>query len=526
MSYKGLVAEIPLALDGLVGVKNLTEVLPTQLIATEAIAFTEGTITKEGGTLEYTSGTPFSTDKIIALHDWWPTEALQRIIAVDSAGNMKKDSGSGSFSTTLKTGLSTSALEGVFVEGGAESISANRKLFYFNGSNAVQVLSGDGATTSDIATPAADWATTKPRTGCLHEGRLWGFTAQRAYYSTLTNHEDFTGAGSGTMPVYPGEGEAIEAAVSFKGLLLVFKKPRGIYLIDTSDPDATKWRVKPLTRAVGIAGPNAWAMIDNDVAFMHEEGSVHLVSAVQEFGDMQASSLSDRMILAPFLRDNINEINIRSARAVYYYTKRELHFAVPGITSSVNNRRLVFDLTLWPDKPRARWSERDTCVSLALRKDSQGVERPIFGDDAGNIFLMDQTAKEENGAAYLGMFQTAHLDFGHLDPSLKSKRKNYEFLELIVEPTGNWSINVDVYLDGRFSQAIDFNLGVLGEVLGTFTLDVDQLGGGSVLNRRKRLLGSGRRISFVVKNAGLGQDFSIAKMLVYFTPGDEREQRT
>jgi hypothetical protein len=66
-------------------------------------------------------------------------------------------------------------------------------------------------------------------------------------------------------------------------------------------------------------------------------------------------------------------------------------------------------------------------------------------------------------------------------------------------------------------------MGVTGSDLGSFVLGTDVLAGTKILNKKRRLLGSGRRISIVGRNNGDSQDFSVAKFLIHFKAGNEAD---
>ena len=201
MSYDGDVIELPM-LGGLTGTRNQALIRPDQLIAARNVSFDTGTIRKMGGALKYNDTAITGDPTVIGGWDWIPSANVQRMVVVLDDGTIKKDSGAGTFPTTLASGLTVTDTVPTFVEGGKETAANNRKLFIFTGKNAVQMLDGDGATTAAIATPPADWsAANQPTCGANHEGRIWGAgnanDPHRVYYSTQTNHADFTGSGSG-----------------------------------------------------------------------------------------------------------------------------------------------------------------------------------------------------------------------------------------------------------------------------------------------------------------------------------------
>lgn len=525
MAYSGFIAELPIGFGGLVGTKNQAKIQPDQLIVARNVDYASGTIRKMGGAAKYNSTVITGAPSIIGGWDWWPTDGVQRMVVLTSAGNYLKDSGSGTFADTLATGLTTTDVVPVFVEGGKEVAANNRKLFLFTGKNAPRVLSGDGITATAIATPPADWSgANQPVSGTIHAGRLWAGgnlnDPHRVYYSTTGNQEDFTGAGSGSISVFPGEGEKIVSMTSFKGLLIVWKFPVGVYLIDTSDPSVANWKVEKLSIGVGGVSPAGFAQIDDDVIYLDASGNFQLLSATTEFGDMSSNNLSKITQIDSFMKDNLNSNMFSKTRAVYYSHKREAHFAMAVSNATTLNADMVVDFN--QQIPRYRFNDRDTNQSIWLRKDTDLVPRPVIGDNAGFVWKIDQNLRNKGGLGYASEFQTPHLDFGFLDQKLATKRKNGQFLELVVEPTGNWNLSVDIMWDGVVKQTVQFNMGTSGSSLGSFVLGTDVLGGGQVINRKRRIVGSGRRLSLVCRNTGANEDFSLIRFYLHFGVSDER----
>lgn len=522
MGFRGFIAEIPIGAAGMIGNTAHPTVSPDRLIDSNNIEYGTGVIRKEGGAAKYNSSA--TANGILGAWDWWPSSGTQRMVALDDAGNLLKDSGAGTFPVTLAAGLSSPAHVPIFVEGGKEAAANNRKLFILTGNNAVQVLAADGATTAALSAPPADWAgTNQPCTGCIHLGRFMGAgnlnDPHRVYASLATNHEDFT-----TTPlsyaVFPGEGDGIVAIYSFKGLLVVFKRPYGIYVVDTTDPSTANHTVSRLSQEIGIAGPGAGTIIDDDILFLEPGGEFNIVSAVQEFGNLGTQSLTDTLEMQDWIHENLNSNALNKTVATFYADKREAHFFVPGTGSSVPSIRFVFDYK--KNVPRIRVSFRDT-GNYIFERNVNGVRVLYYTDADGFVWAMDQAAKAKDGAGYEAMFQTPHLDFAYLDPKMATKRKSGMFLELLTAPQGNWDLSVEVYWDNEYTETINFNMGSAGAALGAFEIGSDRLSQDQLLNRKKRLRGSGRRLSLRGKNSGASQDFSVSKFLVHMKVNDERE---
>lgn len=530
MAFNGLIAEIPIGNDGLIGTKNIARMPLGALLDSTNTSYAAGTVGKEGGSAKYNSSAITGTPAVMGGWDWNHDGDIQRMIVLLDDGTLKKDTGGGAFGTTLASGLTVQdagadPIVPVFVEGGKEAAANDRKLFIFTGRNAVQVLSADGATTSGISTPPADWATTnQPTFGLIHEGRLWGGgnanDAHRLYYSTTGDHEDLTGSGSGTISIYPGEGERLVNAVSYRSGIVCFKYPRGIYYVDTSDPTVASWKVIKISDKLGAAWIGCVSAIQDDVAYVDATGDIRLLTATDRFGSVDTDSLSDFSEMDDYVRSNLTRTQIKKWKMVYYPTKKELHLACTGTGATVNNRRIVVDFNR-PDRPRFRVSDKDSCVSLWLRQVNR-VPELTSGDDAGFVWRLDQESRAKDGVGYAGQFQTPHMDFSDLDPRLGTARKAGKFLELVVEPKGNWNLSCQVLWDGEIKETVQFNMGTTGASLGSFVLGTDKLAEQGVLNKKRRITGSGRRLSIMGTNSGAGQDFSVARMFVHFKPSDER----
>lgn len=522
MPSRFLVVELPLGENGLSGSRDQTTIPPSALITANNLSYSDGTLKKEGGSSKY--NTISVSGKIIGGHDWFPTALLQRqIIGVDDGRIMRAEGpgDTGTFSN-ITTGLTMTKGSVFFVDGGFEDAANNKKLFIFTGSDAVRFIDGDGITTAVIPDPPADWTgTNQPSFGLIHIDRLWGGgnanDPHRIYFSSVSNHGSFTGGGS--LSIFPGQGQELVAAVSFKAFIICFKFPAGIYIIDTTSTVITNWRVDRLNDQIGIAGTNAWAVIDNDIIFMDSTGNIQLLSII-DFESRNSSSLSKIADMNQWVRDNINLGSIKNTRAIYYPAKREVHFCLAGLGGTSNTQRIVVDFNA--DRPRFRTSDKDVCESAWLKLDLDNIPRLTTGDDVGFVWNLDQSTRSKDGAAYNGLWQTPHMDMSHIDPALATVRKNAHWLELVLEPSGNWNMDITLIYDDAVHSTVSFNMGGDSAVLGSFILGTSVLGGSEIVTSKKRITGSFRRVSFQGSNAVAAQDFSLAKMYLHFLPGTER----
>jgi len=526
MAYRGIVATLPVGLTGFNGSRNASKLAPGDFSFCEGTDVDGQVLIKDGGATKLNSSALGAPSKVLAGTNWSPSVGSDHDIVVLGNGQIRKDTGAGTWPTLLNTISAPSVFPPFFVRAGGESLGSTRKLFIFTESAQVQMLSGTNNTCAAITTPPADWASSFPIGGVQHANRLWGFgngsDPHRIYYSTTGNHQDFTGSGSGTFSVYPGEGEQIVAALSFRGLLIVAKYPNGLYVIDTRDPDFTLWRVDKLNSAVGACSPWCMLQISNDILLLDNGGNFHIMSAVTDFSDISTSDVGRAQNLGPFMRANVSLTAMRKAMGMWYAAKSKAWFMVPLLGSVDNNLRIVIDFNDATAGPRFYLSRRDIACSLWSRPDVSKVRRPTTGDDVGFVRTMDTETRNKDGALYRMEFDTAEMDFSSVDPQLSGHVKNGQYLEITADLVRNTMIQVTPTWDGFIGTPFFVIVGSLGAALDNFVLDTDALSASGTVTTHDRLVGSGRRLKLSMLNTVLDDEVRISEIRVGFTVSDER----
>jgi hypothetical protein len=532
MAYKGQKIALPLGNVGLITDKAHSDMPPGALVVARNVIFDGTRVLKSPGSKLYNS-TPLD-GAVVGVYDWFPNAITQRLIAVTRSGSIYRDTGNGEFSsnTPIKTGLATPGNQTFFVTGGTELTARSRKLFIFTGANQVQVITADGTTVSDISKPAADWSTFYPRAGIIHKGRLWTFGSDNAphrlYASDPEDHEDFTSAQLLTFDVFPGDGTRIAAFVVYQEHLFIFKDGQGAYVLDDTDPDVTKWTINKLQSSFGVASSHSVMQILNDLIMKNETGSLTSLAASDKFGDVESADLLSALRNEGYMKENTSRDGNADTHALYYPDKKQglITYRSPG--AFFNDRLLIIDFN--EENARVSWEDKDQITCLALRKDpSFNVAKPMYGNEEGNILLYDIDLRSVDGAAYTGEIETPWIDFGFADQALAGAHKLFDALELVFEIEGTWTVEVTVKIDGQYQQAITYEQ-YLGHGLDSFILDSTALDdlltdGDEPQYRRRRLLGSGRRIKLNIKNSGNGERFTLVRAIFSLRLADEKSRR-
>ncbi len=523
MGYQGNAAIVPLGIGGLHTDDPHTLIPATNLILANNVSMNRGLLEKEPGSKRYNK-TAFGAG-IRAVFDWWPNEAIQRLIVV--AGNGLVYKMADQFTQTQITADPASEETPAalspnnqchIISCGQESVDRDRKLMILTGRDPIQVISGDGTTRANISAPAADWdGSNQPSFAFMHRGRVVAFgnpnDPHRVYISDDDDHESFSSGGA-QYSVYPGEGERLFSGFVYKGRAFLLKYPNGVYFIDDTNPNVSQWGIVKVSSTFGAASAHPAVEALDDLIISNATGSLTSLNAVSAFGDVKSGDVLSSLRNESYMRNTTSPNGNLDRWALYYEDKKLAMFTYRSSGGTSNDRILYLDVSN-QQGARVMWGTKDQANCLALMKDIYGVQRPIYGSEDGYVYQMDQVDRNVGGEAYTAEFQTPHMDFASGDPIRSESNKLFQHLELVFEPTGRWNVYVEVYIDGVYSETIPFMVSH-GPVLGDFKLGRDRLTDRTPRSSMKPLHGMGKRISLRVYNEGLGENFRLTSMRVYY----------
>ena len=435
------------------------------------------------------------------------------------------------------TGLGTMNTDAHFVAGGNEVANNPRRLFIFsNGTSQLCMMTGASTSITGISRPAADWSSTYPTFGLIYQNRLVcfgnGSSPHTIYISTLGDHTDFTtssttGSGAAQFPIFPGEGDGLMGGIVFKGALLLFKRPFGMYLFQWNGSDPTNPAnvvISRLAESFSMASPHAGTQLLDDLVGGSTAGSIFSQKATNAYGSFEAGDMLLQANVRNYFRQQFDPAGIAKMHAINYGEKTMGMFTGRDIATNPQNQVLMMDMG--GTSPRISVETKDQPTCLFTRKDLNYIPRPVYGADDGYVYQMDQSAQSVNGIPYTGEFQTPYMDFSYLDPKLADKVKLFDFLAVTFKPLGQWSFYVDVYVDGAFAQTVTFQMKQTSAVLDSFVLDKDKLGSTTVPITLRQPLKScvGRTVSFRIYNNNLNQGFTVERLVVSFRESGEQNR--
>lgn len=537
--YIGSTAIIPLGRAGLFTDAAQTDIPTSGLIRANNATYYNQIVQKDYGSRIWNS-TPLPSPILRAKEMYVdPQSQKQRLFALTAAGKLYKFSSPTVQAEVTASGGAPATLNALghtcMVVGGNELLNFNKKLFTFDGNDSPQVVSGDAVIRTNISKPAADWTGTyQPFGAVMHRGSLYcwgnGNNPHQVYASSVTDHEDFQTNGSFfTYSVYPGEFDGIVCGGVFRGRLYVLKYPLGLYYLVDSDSNRTNWYFTKQSDDFGAASPQSATVALNDLMVANNYGSVTSLSAALVFGDTIASDIFHSKSCFKFLEEEIRSDITKVRSMVFYMKKRQLLISYQSNVGSSPDRIAVIDFKNPQSQPRISFSTKDQANCLFLVRQAQGLHKPFYGSNDGNLYEMDMpdlwvgsATDTTNQRAYTFDIQTPHMDFSQDSTQLGSQVKTFEFLEVQYEPTGDFNCNVDVIIDGRAQGTYQFNLGARSN-LGQMPLNSSVVDGLAGFYRRFQIYGDGRCISLRFYNAEMGQGVRLVRAVIYYRVAGQQQ---
>lgn len=552
--YKGLPFNIPLGNFGIHSDDPHPALSPGELIIANNITLENTRLEKAFGSARYNNTSLGSG--VVAAIDWWPDDNTQQFIAVTRDGsiwqlpdiqtitkitstNTALVAGQTPTNTTAVTNLLIQQNQPCIIQGGAEAQGNSRKLFVLSGNDCIQVIKGNSTKRYNISLPSADWSGRNwPSFGLIHDGRLmvWGCpnNPHQVYASSPENHEDFQTFGGLALniTVYPGDGQRIISGSVYKGRLFWFKFPRGVYYLDDSDPNTANWNVFKYSDSFGASSSFSACQPLDDMLVANNYGSITSFKAVQYYGGFEMADVLRNSRASKYVRDYMQASGLLVRQCIYYEYKKLCFFSYQSSQGILSDRILVIDFN--QENPRILWYDKDQPNCLGLRRDfvSQ-VQKPFYGCEDGFIYLMDQEDRNVGGAGFNFEFMTPHHDFhqmsslqsGYQTSDMGQKNKLFDMLTVEFEQTGNWSLNLDIYIDGRFTETIQCGLATK-KGLGEFALGVDRLYSGAPDKIQLPLHGMGKTIAIRgYDNGAANQNIRLLSMTVWFRPAGQEQTK-
>jgi len=394
----------------------------------------------------------------------------------------------------------------------------------------------------------SDWNSTNtnyPRKLVTHgkgaSERLWavyGKSKPQKIYASAQNvadgitEPDFSDANVLTFNIDTGDGTGIVNAVEY-GDRLVCASRNQTYIIEDTDTNTDNWGYNRSQWEGGTASDRLFVAVTNDIISMDSQGTIYSVTAAQSYGDYKKASLTRTVKGAPFMdefiRNKVKLSAISDFHAVYDPVLRCINFFVVRTGQSDVDTALCYFIDRGPENG---WVIKDNVNSDSGFKASSSAQVEVGGLskiytggwDDGFVWSLESTNLNDNSAAYDSGFRTprSHLS----DPRLL---KRFDSGRILIDATGNYSLYIDVWVDGEYLAQNAISLAGLGSTYGggdTYGTHAGEgwYGGGRGANRGNVVevvfpIGRvGKRIEMHVFNNNADEDYFASQILIDFKP--------
>jgi hypothetical protein len=513
MGYSGKTFQIMCADGGLNGSKNIDAIKPTAMLhPTRNLNLNENGRRKRGGTSHVYDAVIPDAPQIMGIYDFTLIGGTQYIISACNDGKVYKDD-----TNTIDTGMDTTnwfSFE-----------TFENELYIADGATTPQTWDGSAGSTSDITSVPTDWTGSNFPQQLIKHGRgvserLWaiGFasTPGNVYASANGDGQDFSDDNTVVIAIETGDGYGVVGGVEFNDNLFAFGK-RQTYVIDDTDVDTANWGYDAASWQGGVAHWRLLIKTPTDIVAMQEDGEIYSVVAAQEYGDYKAASLTRPSYMHNWIKENLRLSYISHFHGVYDPALRAIKIFCVRAGHTTVDTCLVYFIDRGPGDGWMVHENRDydsgysACCS-ALVREGEGDYQIYTGDYSGYLWKLEQTNRNDNSQAYYAGFKMPNLDME--DPR---GRKNFKRGWVVMEPRGNYDLEINWWLDGIAQTAKTVSMaGISGEL--PFTLGTDVLGGNDIIDDDFTFGTNGKRIQLEVYNDTVDEDFFVSQILIDYKP--------
>lgn len=487
---------------------NIDAVPPTSFVTpSRNINLHEGGRRKRGGTAKVNTTAISGAPSVVGLHDFKLSSQAEFLVMATNDGKLWKN-----YTTTISTGMTADKY--------VSFMSADDTLFVSNGEDVPLTWNGVAASASTMTNIPTDWVKPNcPKQFVLHGSgasqRAWaiGFASGTIYASSASDMTDFSDANVTTIPIYTGDGYGTVGGVEFGDRLIVFGKKQA-FIIDDVSTSTSNWGYSPTQWSGGAAHHRLIVRTPNDIVVMADDGTIYSVVAAENYGDYRVASLTRQAHIDVWIRENINLQQIDKFHAIYDPVMRCIYFFMVRSGATTVNVALVYFIDRPPEQA---WSIHDNqsydsgykAYCAALVETDPGTYRVYTGCGSGYVWVLNEATRSDDGNGYYAGFKTPNL-------SIENPRvtKMFHMGRVVYRPSGQYSMNVNIWVDGVTMPSTTVSVAGTGDVLGQFVLGSSVLGGAQLYDNAFTIGRIGKRVQIELYNSTAAQDFFISQLII------------
>lgn len=320
----------------------------------------------------------------------------------------------------------------------------------------------------------------------------------RLYYSVLSNPEDWSGTGSGSLDIYTNDGDILVGAATLTTDNVLLFKQNSIHLMPVR---TAPFPVFPIFRGVGAVGKKAIVEADGLVYFITPQARMKVTDGSRIFTEQDLPHLRD----IDDIWDGLNQSRLQYIQGIRYTGLGFDHivWVCSNTSSSTNNLAIVWDLN------NKCWLQHTTGYKASvLAKTQSGVL--YAGHYNGKVYKKDvastySDSSETSPGAIDALWRSGWGIQNSLQTSIHPARLN---IAMLGQSSG--SLTVGYGFDFSTDQSITaVDMQAPGGLWDQMLWDQGKWGGQSDIVRHVFLKGRGTAFQVSFSNMTAGQYFKV-----------------
>ncbi|KKN79591.1 hypothetical protein LCGC14_0337950 [marine sediment metagenome] len=343
-----------------------------------------------------------------------------------------------------------------------------------------------------------------------HKGRLFaaGKDGASIDYSGVNDILDWSNNGGTITNIIKDHGKITGLSMSHFNLIYVFYaggrgQSAAIYRLNTpAIGTPSDWTLEPVVRGITTLSHQSIVPVGNDIGFVSNKPSFHLISTVEKFGDLEATEHS--LAIEDSWKSGLNtgKGRLENIVGIYYGEENLVCFGVTASGSSTNDLIYSMSTAIQDENGNFEWQEWKGLAPISMATiNLNGRERLITGDTAGFVNLQDDSTFSDNGsAAITGTINLGSVAF--INPVMRKghKRLKYAYINNKISDTATLTYRVSDKNNLGPINTATMNVNGQGFVMGT-NLIGDNIGEDRILSDEVEIFDSGERMELSVAHS-------------------------
>jgi hypothetical protein len=250
-----------------------------------------------------------------------------------------------------------------------------------------------------------------------------------------------------------GEESGIVGAIEYANRPIIFTKNKA-WIILKDDVSTANWTYVKAPWNGGTINNKTLVKVLDDVYSMAQDGNIYRISTVTDYGDYKTRSLTratgnKQFDFNRWIQQNVDFDYAEDFHAEYNSELRAVFFWVVRTGQTEVDTALVYfiDHDRWLLHDNRDYNSGHSASVSTVVENVDGTETVYTGDYGGNVWKLDQSARNDNSNGYWAGFKTNRMIIPTEQKNIIDKRIYQEFFG-IYEEIASQDYEVDAWIDG------------------------------------------------------------------------------